>query len=51
MVGFVLGAVFGSPDPFTQVWIAAGVIPFAAVIAYLVVYRTNAFASDVVKTK
>jgi len=49
--GFVLGAVFSPPDPFTQVWVAVGVLPSGAVIAYLVIYRTNTFGSNAAKSK
>jgi len=33
--GFVLGAVFSPPNPFTQVWVAVGVLPSGAVIAWI----------------
>lgn len=46
MAGFALGAVLGPPDVFVQAAIGLGVIPFGVLLAYLVVYRTDVFASD-----
>lgn len=46
LLGFVLGALFGPLDAGTDFLIGIGVIPVGAVIAYLLVFRTDVFASD-----
>ena len=44
--GFILGAIFGPLGPDTNFRIAMGVILVGTVIAYLVTYRADVFASD-----
>lgn len=51
MFGFILGAIFGPLDPDTNFRIGVGVILGGTVIAYLVTYRTDVFASDATETK
>lgn len=39
LASFALGAVLTPPDPFTQVRYAAGAVPIALLVAYLLAYR------------
>ena len=38
-VGFVLSAMLTPPDPFTQLFAAAGLLPVVLVVSYVLTYR------------